>query len=167
MLSAGTPLMAGGDEYLRSLQCNNNPYDVDSVANWLNYTWNADQTNFNAFAKGMIAFRRAHAALRPLNFYSNAQLTWWTPSGTNADTAYFTNGSNHAIAYQLSGSGLGDSYLLHLRRLQWLERQRELHSANGRRRIELVPRHGYLRLGRRTEPGSHCRRGRPYRRTRD
>ena len=46
MLSAGTPLMTGGDEYLRSLQCNNNPYNVDSVANWLNYKWTGDQTNF-------------------------------------------------------------------------------------------------------------------------
>jgi len=45
MLSAGTPLITGGDEYLRSLYCNNNAYNVDSVANWLNYTWNSDQSN--------------------------------------------------------------------------------------------------------------------------
>ena len=109
MLSAGTPLMAGGDEYLRSLQCNNNPYDVDSIANWLNYTWNPDQSNFNAFVKGMIAFRKAHAALRPLNFYSGAQLAWWTPAGTTPDQGYWSSGSNHAIAYQLTGSALGDS----------------------------------------------------------
>ena len=31
MLSAGTPMLTGGDEYLRSLNCNNNPYDVDSL----------------------------------------------------------------------------------------------------------------------------------------
>jgi glycogen operon protein len=110
MLSAGTPLMAGGDEYLRSLQCNNNAYNVDSVANWLNYTWTSDQSNFNAFVQGMIAFRKAHAALRPLNFYSSAQLAWWTPAGTTPDATYFNNGINHAIAYQFSGSALGDSY---------------------------------------------------------
>lgn len=110
MLSAGTPLMTGGDEYLRSLRCNNNAYDVDSVANWLNYTWTSDQRNFNAFVQGMIAFRKAHAALRPLNFYSSAQLVWWTPAGTAADTTYFNNGSNHAIAYQFNGGALGDSY---------------------------------------------------------
>ncbi len=110
MLSAGTPLMTGGDEYLRSLQCNNNAYNVDSVANWLNYNWTSDQTNFNAFVKGMIAFRKAHAALRPLNFYSSAQLAWWTPAGTTPDATYFNSGSNHAIAYQFNGSALGDSY---------------------------------------------------------
>lgn len=110
MLSAGTPLMTGGDEYLRSLQCNNNPYDVDSVANWLTYTPTGDQSNFSAFVTGMIAFRKAHAALRPLNFYSPSQLAWWTPAGTPADAGYFENGANHAIAYQFNGSALSDSY---------------------------------------------------------
>ncbi len=109
MLSAGTPLMTGGDEYLRSLQCNNNPYDVDSIANWLNYTWTTDQSNFNAFAQGLIAFRKAHAALRPSSFYSSAQLAWWTPAGAAADWTYFTNGTNHAIAYQFNGGLLSDS----------------------------------------------------------
>jgi isoamylase len=109
MLSAGTPLMTGGDEYLRSLQCNNNPYNVDSIANWLSYTPTSDQSNFNAFVTGMIAFRKAHAALRPLNFYSSSQLTWWTPAGTPPDPGYFDNGNNHAIAYQFNGSVLNDS----------------------------------------------------------
>ncbi len=109
MLSAGTPLMTGGDEYLRSLDCNNNPFNLDSVANWLNYVWSGDQSNFNAFVRGMIAFRKAHAALRPLDFYSNAQLLWWTPAGTTSDANYFNGASNHAIAYQFNGSALGDS----------------------------------------------------------
>ncbi|MGA2904310.1 MAG: isoamylase, partial [Candidatus Korobacteraceae bacterium] len=109
MLSAGTPLMTGGDEYLRSLRCNNNAYNVDSVANWLNYSWTSDQSNFNAFVQGMIAFRKAHAALRPLNFYSGTQLVWWTPAGTTPDATYFNSGSNHSIAYQFYGSALGDS----------------------------------------------------------
>ena len=110
MLSAGTPLMTGGDEYLRSLRCNNNAYNVDSIANWLNYSRSSDQSNFKAFVQAMIAFRKAHAALRPLTFYSTAQLSWWTPAGTTADATYFNSGSNHAIAYQLYGAALGDSY---------------------------------------------------------
>ena len=104
MLSAGTPLMTGGDEYLRTLQCNNNPYNVDSIANWLNYSWSGDQTNFNAFAQGMISFRKAHPSLRPLNFFSSTQLLWWTPAATTADAGYFNDPNNHAIAWQLSDS---------------------------------------------------------------
>jgi isoamylase len=109
MLSAGTPMITGGDEFLRTLQCNNNAYDVDSIANWLSYALNPDQNNFQNFARGMIAFRKAHAALRPAGFYSASQLSWWTPAGSMADTAYFTNTTNHAIAYQLNGTALGDA----------------------------------------------------------
>jgi glycogen operon protein len=110
MLSAGTPLMTGGDEYLRSLHCNNNAYNVDSTANWLNYTWGSDQNQFNAFVRGMIAFRKSHAALRPVDFYSSAQLAWWTPAGATPDATYFNSGSNHAIAFQLDGGSLEDTY---------------------------------------------------------
>jgi glycogen operon protein len=110
MLSAGTPLMTGGDEYLRSLHCNNNAYNVDSAANWLNYRWTADQSNFDAFVRGLIAFRKAHAALRPLSFYTSAQLVWWTPAGAMPDATYFNSSSNHAIAYQFNGSTLNDRY---------------------------------------------------------
>ncbi len=109
MLSAGTPLMMGGDEYLRSLRCNNNAYNVDSIANWLNYTWTADQVNFNSFVQGLIAFRKAHVALRPANFYSAAQLAWWTPAGTTPDATYFNGADNHAIAWQLNGRPLSDT----------------------------------------------------------
>jgi glycogen operon protein len=101
MLSAGTPLMTGGDEYLRSLHCNNNAYNVDSIANWLTFDWNSDQTNFNAFARAMIAFRKSHSSLRPADFYTAAQLQWWTPSGISPDAGYFDSAANHSIAYQL------------------------------------------------------------------
>jgi isoamylase len=117
MVSGGVPMLVGGDEALRSLNCNNNPYNLDSTANWLNWSWNADQSNFQAFTKGMVAFRKAHAALRPGNFYSavdnNAnvmeQLRWFKPDGYVADAAYFTNSANHAIAWRLDGSELGDT----------------------------------------------------------
>jgi len=146
MLSAGTPLMMGGDEYLRSLQCNNNAYNVDSVGNWLNYSWTTNQNNFNAFMHGMIAFRKAHAALRPLNFYSSAQLAWWTPAGTTPDANYFNSGSNHTIAYQLNGSVLGDSYS-------------SIFVACARQRRELVSRDRYLQLGRGPRAGTGTWRG--------
>jgi isoamylase len=117
MVSAGTPMMVGGDEALRSLNCNNNPYNLDSSANWLNWTWTADQSNFQEFAKRMIAFRKAHPALRPANFYASTdtngnvmeQLRWFKPDGSVADATYFNDGSNHAIAWRVDGSEFGDA----------------------------------------------------------
>jgi glycogen operon protein len=39
-------MITGGDEHLRSLHCNNNPYNLDSPGNWLSYSFNAEETNF-------------------------------------------------------------------------------------------------------------------------
>jgi glycogen operon protein len=116
MLSAGTPMFTGGDEYLRSLQGNNNPYNLDSDANWLTFSWDADRTTFNTFAKRLIAFRKAHPALRPREFYSGLdtngnvmeQLRWFKPDGGVADSSYFSNANNHAVAYRIDGTEFGD-----------------------------------------------------------
>jgi isoamylase len=116
-LSAGTPMLTGGDEFLRGIRCNNNPYNLDSSADWLSWSWSAEQSTFNAFAQRMIAFRKAHPALRPGNFYSAndtngnvmEQLRWFKPDGQVPDAAYWNNSSNHAIAWRIDGSELGDT----------------------------------------------------------
>ncbi|MFE0646595.1 glycogen debranching protein [Streptomyces sp. NPDC058877] len=116
MLSAGTPMMTGGDEYLRSVNCNNNPYNLDSSANWLTTSWSADQSTFRSYAQRLIAFRKAHPALRPANFYSASdgngngmgQLDWFTPAGSAPDGAYWGNANNHALAWRYDGTELGD-----------------------------------------------------------
>ncbi|MEV7179052.1 isoamylase [Kitasatospora sp. NPDC093679] len=116
MLSAGTPMMTGGDEYLRSVNCNNNPYDLDSSANWLTTSWTSDQSTFRTYAQRMIAFRRAHPALRPADFYSATdgngngmgQLDWFTPTGTAPDGTYWGSPGNHALAWRYDGTELGD-----------------------------------------------------------
>jgi glycogen operon protein len=117
MLSAGVPMIVGGDEALRTLNCNNNPYNLDSSANWLGWTRTTDQNNFEAFSKAMIAFRKAHPALRPANFYSSVdnngnvmeQLRWFKPDGAVADATYFNDTANHAIAWRIDGSEFGDA----------------------------------------------------------
>ncbi len=64
LLSAGTPMFAGGDEFLRSQNGNANAYNIDTAANFLNFNWTAEQKTFQAFARSVIAFRAQHAALR-------------------------------------------------------------------------------------------------------
>ncbi|WP_426344622.1 alpha-amylase family glycosyl hydrolase [Pseudoduganella sp. R-32] len=117
LLSGGVPMMVGGDESLRSVNCNNNPYNLDSVATWQNWSWTADQSNFESFTKGLVAFRKEHPALRPANFYSSTdgngnvmeQLRWFKPDGAVADATYFNDSNNHAIAWRIDGSEFGDS----------------------------------------------------------
>lgn len=117
MVSAGVPMIVGGDEMLRSINCNNNPYNLDSSANWLNWSLNTDQTNFKTFSQRMIAFRKAHPALHPQNFYASTdtngnvmeQLRWFKPDGAVADATYFNDSANHAIAWRIDGTEFGDT----------------------------------------------------------
>lgn len=119
MLSAGTPIMQGGDEYLRTLQCNNNAYNLDSTANWLNYNWTTDQSNFYNFAQRIIAFRLAHPALRPATWYTSSQVVWYEPSGAVATSTYWNNTSNYSIAYTINGSYFGDGNSMYIAYNGW------------------------------------------------
>ena len=127
MLSAGVPIFNAGDEFLRSLNCNNNSYNVDSSGTWSNYTLSNDQTNFHAFAQAMIAFRKAQPALRVNNFYASsdsnsnsmAALDWFgadkTYRTTSADGLFWQAtanqpdaiGQNRTLAWRYDGSELG------------------------------------------------------------
>ncbi len=116
MLSAGVPMFNGGDEALRTQFGNNNAYNLDSAANWLYWTRDSYEADFETYSKRLIAFRKAHPALRPANFYSGVdnngnvmeQLRWFKPNGAQADSAYFNDANNHAIAWRIDGSELGD-----------------------------------------------------------
>lgn len=116
MVSAGTPMITGGDEFLRTQYCNNNAYNLDSDKNWLDYALSTDQSNFKTFSQRLIAFRKAHPALRPAGFYSSAdtngnvmeQLRWFMPNGQVPSAAYWASSSDHALAYRLDGTEFND-----------------------------------------------------------
>ncbi|PKO73764.1 MAG: glycogen debranching enzyme [Betaproteobacteria bacterium HGW-Betaproteobacteria-17] len=116
MLSAGVPMMTGGDEVLRTQFGNNNPFNLDSPANWLFWTRSSIEANHETFTRRLLTFRKAHPALRPANFYAAVdtngnvmeQLRWFKPNGQQADAAYFNSTSNHALAWRIDGSEFGD-----------------------------------------------------------
>jgi|GEM_PF-338729 len=117
MLSAGTPMLTGGDEHLRTQSCNNNAYNLDSVSTWLDYNLDSDQQNFRIFTERMLAFRNAHPALRPADFYSGSdnngnvmeQLRWFTPAGVPPNASYWGDANAHALAWRYDGTEFGDS----------------------------------------------------------
>jgi isoamylase len=119
MLSAGTPIMAGGDEYLRTLQCNNNPYNLDSPGNWLNWAPTTNQSNFYNFASRAVAFRKAHPALRPVTWYTSSQVEWWEPSGAEITSSYWNNTGNYALAYTVNGSSFSDPNSMYIAYNGW------------------------------------------------
>lgn len=68
MVSASVPMITGGDEFYRTQFGNNNPYNLDSEANYLNPADAQTNQHHFMFTKRLLAFRRAHAALRPEEF---------------------------------------------------------------------------------------------------
>ena len=119
LLSAGTPLIQGGDEFLRTIQCNNNAYNLDSPGNWLNYELSGDQVNFQNFTRRAIAFRKAHPVLSPATWGDENVISWWQPNGASVSGNYWVDSSNHSIAYTLNGRASGDKNALYIAYNGW------------------------------------------------
>jgi len=118
MLSAGVPMFVGGDEFLRTQRGNNNPYNLDSSGTWLDPMGAASEPAFFAYASALIAFRQAHAALRPASAWMAAgdldhdglmQVRWLDDAGHAASDAYFDANNRHFLAWELDGDELGDT----------------------------------------------------------
>ncbi len=116
MLSAGVPMVTGGDEFLRSQRCNNNAYNLDSEGNWLDWHAAASQAAFTRFTRGLMRFRAAHPALRPAEFFTGRDrdgnglkdITWLRDDGGEADPGYMGAADRHFLAYRIDGGELGD-----------------------------------------------------------
>jgi glycogen operon protein len=66
LLSAGVPMILGGDEIGRTQGGNNNAYCQDDEISW--FDWNGADRELLAFTRDLIALRREHPALRPAWF---------------------------------------------------------------------------------------------------
>jgi isoamylase len=115
MLSAGTPMLLGGSEINRTQLGNNNSFNLDTSANWFDWQLATREKTLTDFTRGILQFRRAHACLRPAEFFTGTDhnrnglkdLTWYFDSGTEVDGAYFANPDNHFLAYRIDGRELG------------------------------------------------------------
>ena len=66
LLSAGVPMLLGGDEIGRTQGGNNNAYCQDNETSW--FDWDAADPDLFAFTQSLIRLRREHPALRPVWF---------------------------------------------------------------------------------------------------
>ncbi|OAK51123.1 glycogen debranching protein GlgX [Rhodococcoides kyotonense] len=63
LLSAGVPMILGGDEIGRTQQGNNNAYCQDNELSW--FDWSSADEELKHFTTDLIRLRAAHSALRP------------------------------------------------------------------------------------------------------
>jgi isoamylase len=90
LLSQGTPMILGGDEFGRTQNGNNNAYCQDNEISWVNWAHDEKAGDLIAFVRRLTMLRRRYPALRQTRFLSGAwneelevkDATWLTPAGT-------------------------------------------------------------------------------------
>jgi glycogen operon protein len=86
-ISRGVPMLLGGDEFRRTQRGNNNAYCQDNEVSWFDWSLLEKNKEIYRFARGMIAFRRAHPVLRREKFYTDEDIKWFAPSGVDPNWA--------------------------------------------------------------------------------
>ncbi|MGO9708212.1 MAG: glycogen debranching protein GlgX [Polyangiaceae bacterium] len=84
-VSRGVPMLLGGDEFRRTQRGNNNPYCQDNETSWYDWSNEAKHGEVLRFARGMMAFRRAHPVLSEERFYTDAEIAWFAAKGGRPD----------------------------------------------------------------------------------
>jgi glycogen operon protein len=115
MLSQGVPMLAGGDEFSRSQQGNNNGYCQDNELTW--YDWNLDdrRKRLVEFTAGLIQLRREHPNLHRRRFFQDRQIrgsvvrdiAWLGTDGNEISDEAWSEAWNKSIALMLNGKTLG------------------------------------------------------------
>lgn len=108
MLSQGTPMILSGDEMFKTHNGNNNAYCQDSELNWLDWTDLKKHEEIFRFFKKIIAFRKAHPALKRRDFFTGhdhnddgiSDITWHGVYPYEPDWSY----ESHSIAFMIDGN---------------------------------------------------------------
>lgn len=93
LLSQGTPMINGGDEFRRTQQGNNNAYCQHNEISWYDWSFLEKYGDVHRFARLVIAWRQAHPVFRRTTFFTGRDLDddqfkdihWYGPSGHDAD----------------------------------------------------------------------------------
>jgi glycogen operon protein len=86
-ISRGVPMLLGGDEFRRTQNGNNNAYCQDNDINWFDWRCLKEHEDIYRFTRDMISLRRAHPTLAREQFYTAADISWFSASKTAPDWA--------------------------------------------------------------------------------
>ncbi len=105
LLSAGVPMLLGGDEAGRTQRGNNNAYCQDNDVTW--FDWSAIDRDLLRFTTDLIELRRRHPVFRRRRFLTGpaaADLRWFTVSGTEMTDQNWTDPVARSVALWIDGS---------------------------------------------------------------
>ncbi|MFO0566125.1 MAG: glycogen debranching protein GlgX [Polyangiaceae bacterium] len=120
LFSAGTPMLLGGDEFLRTQRGNNNAYCQDNEISWFDWSLRERNREFFRFVQKAVRFRRKYPVLarrshfsgRDWNQNKEPDIRWY---GQALDEPAWIDTEARTLAYQLDGteaeSGPGNYFL--------------------------------------------------------
>ena len=106
LISRGVPMLLAGDEFRRTQGGNNNAYCQDNETSWCDWSRLEKHAEIHRFARGMVAFRRAHPVLSKEQFYTEAEIEWfhprrglpdWTDANARQLACLIREGGRHAL----------------------------------------------------------------------
>ncbi len=112
LLSAGVPMILGGDEIGRTQDGNNNAYCQDDELSW--YDWDNIDENLLAFTKTALALRRDNPALRPRDYLRGpgglpAQMVLYKADGAEMSDQDWKDAGSKTLAVALDGRQIEDA----------------------------------------------------------
>ncbi len=104
LVSQGVPMILAGDEFLRTQKGNNNAWCQDNPVGWVDWSLREKNADFYRFTRMMIAFRKAHPALRRRTFFGHngalsPEILWHGVEPSHPDFSH----ESHSIAFALDG----------------------------------------------------------------
>ena len=108
-ISRGVPMLLAGDEFRRSQGGNNNAYCQDNETSWVDWSLLERNSEIFQFARGALAFRRAHPVVRREAFYTDEEISWFDPFGKSPD---WLDPRQKSLACLIRGEGPADLYLM-------------------------------------------------------
>jgi glycogen operon protein len=108
LLSQGTPMLLGGDEFGRSQEGNNNAWCQDNELSW--FDWDDVDTDLQAFVRELIELRRREPVFRRKDFFVGEAGTsglpdvmWLRPDGAEMDDADWEREDVRSLGVFLNG----------------------------------------------------------------
>jgi isoamylase len=110
-LSQGVPMLAGGDEFGRSQNGNNNAYCQDNEISWFNWERNDEQNRLLEFTKRLIQLRKDHPVFRRPKFFQGRRIRgseikdvmWFNPGGNEMSEEEWASPFVRCLGMLLSG----------------------------------------------------------------
>jgi isoamylase len=114
LLSAGVPMLSGGDEMCRTQRGNNNAYCQDNDISWTNWELGPEEQAFLDFTRRLVHLRQSEPVLQRRRFFQGRairgvkDIMWVDPSGHEMTDESWNSPLIRSLGVVYSGDGTGE-----------------------------------------------------------